>query len=221
MKYLLPLFIVLATSTAHAEDRATAEKYFKAGAKAFAAQNFHAAASNFDEAFKALAMPEIAFSAAQAFRKLYQVEPKPEHVKRSIELYEFYLSKVKSGGRVSDAADNLTEMKRERDKLEAAGVRASSVVEKPQTSRIKRAPRTRARCARSATSVPTRRSKGSSSRSMARRSSRSRRCRSTRKNTSSLRARMAISLSTRRPWLSTANRRSSTSSSSQSPRRSR
>jgi hypothetical protein len=133
MKYLLPLFIVLATSTAHAEDRATAEKYFKAGAKAFAAQNFHAAASNFDEAFKALAMPEIAFSAAQAFRKLYQVEPKPEHVKRSIELYEFYLSKVKSGGRVSDAADNLTEMKRERDKLEAAGVRASSVVEKPQT----------------------------------------------------------------------------------------
>ncbi|HTL32133.1 MAG TPA: PEGA domain-containing protein [Kofleriaceae bacterium] len=131
---LLSLAVVLLVAgTAHAEDKALAEKYFRAGAKAFAAQNFQAAAANFDEAFKALPMPEIAFSAAQAFRKLYQVEPTLEHASRSVELYEFYLSKVKTGGRVSDAADNLTEMKRERDKLVAAGAKATAVAEKPQT----------------------------------------------------------------------------------------
>ncbi|HUS28781.1 MAG TPA: hypothetical protein VMZ53_09730, partial [Kofleriaceae bacterium] len=133
MRIIFVLSFVLAATPAHAEDRAAAERFFRAGSKAYAAQSFQAAASNFDEAFKALQMPEIAFSAAQAFRKLYQVEPKPEHVKRAIELYEFYLAKVKTGGRVSDAADNLAEMKRERDKLEAAGIHASSVVEKPQT----------------------------------------------------------------------------------------
>lgn len=129
----IALLLVLATGIAHADDRVLAEKYFKAGAKAYSAQNFQAAASNFDEAYKALPMPEIAFSAAQAFRKLYQVEPKPEYVRRSVELYQFYLSKVKTGGRVGDAADNLAEMKRELDKLEAAGVKTTEVATKART----------------------------------------------------------------------------------------
>ena len=38
-------------------------------------------------------MPEIAFSAAQAYRRLYQIEPKPEYVRRSIELYQRYLAR--------------------------------------------------------------------------------------------------------------------------------
>jgi hypothetical protein len=119
------LILLLATGIAHADNRVLAEKYFRAGAKAYSAQNFQAAASNFDEAYKALPMPEIAFSAAQAFRKLYQVEPKPEYVRRSVELYKLYLAKVKTGGRVGDAADNLAEMKRELDKLEAAGIKTN------------------------------------------------------------------------------------------------
>lgn len=127
------LALLLLTGIAHAEDRVLAEKYFRAGAKAYSAQNFQAAASNFDEAYKALPMPEIAFSAAQAFRKLYQVEPKPEYVRRSVELYQAYLAKVKTGGRVGDAADNLAEMKRELDKLEAAGVKTTDSAVKPQT----------------------------------------------------------------------------------------
>ena len=127
------LILVLATGIAHADDRALAEKYFRAGAKAYSAQNFQAAASNFDEAYKALPMPEIAFSAAQAFRKLYQVDPKPEYVRRSVELYQFYLAKVKTGGRVGDAADNLAEMKRELEKLEAAGIKTNVSVAAAKT----------------------------------------------------------------------------------------
>jgi hypothetical protein len=123
--------LVLSTAPAFAE-RATAERYFRAGAKAYAAQNFVAAAANFDEAYRSEPMPEIAFSGAQAYRRLYVIEPRIDHVKRAIELYRAYLDKVKTGGRVGDAADNLAEMQRELDKLEAAGV-TSSAAAAPRT----------------------------------------------------------------------------------------
>ncbi|CAN5917577.1 hypothetical protein BH11MYX3_BH11MYX3_34300 [soil metagenome] len=118
--------MALATGVAHAEDRAAAERYFRAGAKAYAAQSFQAAAQNFDEAYKASPIAEIAFSAAQAYRRLYRIEPKPEHVKRAVELYRAYLAQVKTGGRVGDAADNLAEMERELDKLRISGALGKS-----------------------------------------------------------------------------------------------
>lgn len=127
MKKLVVLACLL-VSTAHADDRKAAERYFRAGAKAYAAQNFLAAAQNFDEAYKAAPMPEIAFSAAQAYRRLYRVEPRPEHVKRAVELYRAYLSVVKKGGRVGDAADNLAEMERELERVKVTAPAAPAVV---------------------------------------------------------------------------------------------
>jgi hypothetical protein len=126
------VILCLLTSLAHAEDKEGAERWFRAGAKAYAAQNFQAAATDFDEAYKAYALPEIAFSAAQAYRRLYSVDPKPDYVRRAVELYRAYLDKVKTGGRVADAADNLQAMSRELDKLEKAGARftAAPAVEK-------------------------------------------------------------------------------------------
>ncbi|MBA3455753.1 MAG: PEGA domain-containing protein [Deltaproteobacteria bacterium] len=111
------MVLVLCTATARAEDTKAAERYFRAGEKAYKAQNFAAAAQNFEEAYRAAAIPEIAFSAAQAYRRQFRVDPRPEYVKRSVELYTEYLDKVKTGGRVGDAADSLGEMKRELDKL--------------------------------------------------------------------------------------------------------
>lgn len=110
-------FVLISVTAAHADDKTAAEAYFRAGAKAYAAQNFGAAAENFDEAYKAAPLPEIAFSAAQAYRRWSKIDPKPEHVKRSVALYRAYLAVVKTGGRVGDAADNLQEMERELDKL--------------------------------------------------------------------------------------------------------
>ncbi len=121
MSRLVLIAVLLLTSVAHADDRAAAERYFRAGAKAYAAQSFGAAAQNFDEAYKASPIAEIAFSAAQAYRRLYRVEPKAEYVKRAVDLYRAYLGQVKTGGRVGDAADNLAEMERELDKLKSAG----------------------------------------------------------------------------------------------------
>ncbi|HEU0033986.1 MAG TPA: hypothetical protein VFQ53_25340 [Kofleriaceae bacterium] len=123
MMRIVVIALVLVSTIAHADDRASAERYFRAGAKAYAAQNFAAAVANFDEAYKALPVPEIAFSAAQAYRRLYRTDPQPQYVRRAVELYRVYLDKVKSGGRVGDAADNLGEMERELDKLEARGIK--------------------------------------------------------------------------------------------------
>jgi len=116
MKRAFLVVIALAT-TARADDRQTAERYFRAGSKAYSAQSFSAAAADFDEAYKAMPLPEIAFSAAQAYRRLYRLDAKPEYVRRSVELYRVYLQQVKSGGRVGDAADSLGEMERELDRL--------------------------------------------------------------------------------------------------------
>jgi hypothetical protein len=125
------VFVMVAVTAAHADDpKATAERYFRAGAKAYAAQNFSAAASDFDEAYKAMPLPEIAFSAAQAYRRLFRVEPKPEYVRRSVELYRVYLDKVKTGGRVGDAADSLGEMERELDHLKIKLEPTAAVAEK-------------------------------------------------------------------------------------------
>jgi hypothetical protein len=126
---VVALVLVLAASPApaFADDapatgREAAERYFRAGSRAYAAQSFAAAAANFDEAYRALPMPEIAFSAAQAYRRLYRIDPKPSHV----ELYRVYLDKVKTGGRVGDAADSLGELERELDRLKLRGARVDA-----------------------------------------------------------------------------------------------
>jgi hypothetical protein len=120
------LVLVAAAQLAHADDRKKAEAYFRAGEKAYQAQNFAAAAQNFEEAYKAAPLPELAFSAAQAYRRQYRVDARPEYVARAVTLYRLYLDQVKTGGRVADAADAMGEMQHELDKLIKAGVKVSA-----------------------------------------------------------------------------------------------
>lgn len=120
--------------TAHAEDKKLAEQFFRLGEKAYQQQNFAAAAENFEDAYRNFNLPEIAFSAAQAYRRLYRIDPKPEHVARAVEHYQFYLRERKSGGaRIADAIDALAEMQRELDKLLASGVKVSPELAKEYT----------------------------------------------------------------------------------------
>ncbi len=126
MRALAILMVLSLSSAAHA-DKKLAAAYFRAGEKAYLAQNFEAAAENLDAAFKELPAPELAFSAAQAYRRAHRVKSNVAHVARSIELYKFYLSKVTEGGRVADAADNVGEM--ERELVTLGGVKAAAPVE--------------------------------------------------------------------------------------------
>jgi hypothetical protein len=125
--------LVALTGVAAAEDRKAAEQFFRLGEKAYQAQNFDAAAQNFEEAYTNFALPEIAFSAAQAYRRWFFLERKPEHVYRAVELYRIYLGKVKSGGRVADAVDALAEMQAELDNLLKSGVEVAPAIAKEFT----------------------------------------------------------------------------------------
>jgi hypothetical protein len=124
MKVLVVILVAM-LGAARADDRAAAEKYFRAGEKAYSAQSFSTAAAEFEQAYAALALPQIAFSAAQAYRRAYRVEAKAQYVRRAVELYKLYLGQVKVGGRVGDAADNLGEMERELDRLKLNGAALS------------------------------------------------------------------------------------------------
>ena len=127
---------MLCVSLAYADDRAAAERAFRTADRAYKAQNFEAAAHHYEEAYKHLPLPQIAFSAAQAYRKRYRVDPKIEYVQRAIALYEIYLAAVKSGGRVGDAADNLGEMKIELAQLQARGAALAPPPTPPARTRL-------------------------------------------------------------------------------------
>jgi hypothetical protein len=122
------LSLLFATTIAHAGDRGAAEKYFRAGEQAFQAQNFEAAAKDFEAAYVELPIPEIAFSAAQAYRRQYRIDPKPIYVQRGLALFQAYVKAVKTGGRVADAADAINDLERELDRLIRAGAKVSPEV---------------------------------------------------------------------------------------------
>ncbi|MEO8549220.1 MAG: PEGA domain-containing protein [Kofleriaceae bacterium] len=119
------LILVLAAGTAHADDPKLAERLFRAGERAYKAQDYAGAATDFEQAYKALSLPEIAFSAAQAYRRQYRVDNKPSHVARAIELFRIYVAKVKIGGRVGDASDAIDDLQKELDRLIKSGVKVS------------------------------------------------------------------------------------------------
>lgn len=110
------IVLVLVAGVAGADARKDAEKRFRIGEKAFRAQNFAAAAEHFEEAYRLLPLPDLAFSAAQAYRKQYRVDRKLERAQRAVELYRIYLDAVKTGGHVEAAADGVDAMERELQK---------------------------------------------------------------------------------------------------------
>ena len=124
MRWMIVIATVVAVlgGTAIAEDdKAGAMKFFKAGEQAYKMSNFGGAAENFEAAFKLLPAPEIAFSAAQAYRLQFQIDQDPRKVKRAIELYEIYVGAVKTGKRAGDAAIHLDNLRAAYRDLVAAG----------------------------------------------------------------------------------------------------
>lgn len=112
--------VVGAAAPAHADKRA-AERAFTHGETLYKAGKFIAAAAEFEAAYRELPAPEIAFSAAQAYRLGYQRDPDPAHVKRAIELYEVYLRDSGEGARAADATAYIATLKNEWRDLVLAG----------------------------------------------------------------------------------------------------
>ncbi|MEP7120723.1 MAG: PEGA domain-containing protein [Byssovorax sp.] len=90
---------------------------FNAGAQAYAAGQFTAAIQAFDECYRLDPRPGVLFSIAQAHRRQYYVDKRPEHLKLAIQNYRDYLTKVTDGGRRADAAQALSELEPVADRL--------------------------------------------------------------------------------------------------------
>jgi hypothetical protein len=136
MRTVIVILLLALASPAHA-DRAAAEAHFRTGASAYKAQNFIAASEAFELAYTELPLPEIAFSAAQAYRRRYQAQPEPRFVQRAAELYTVYLQQVTSGGKVREASDHLETMNAELARLDKAGKLTPTSVQPPEPPRTR------------------------------------------------------------------------------------
>lgn len=87
-----------------------ARTLFNAGAQAYDAGQFPAAIQAFEEAYKLAPRDAIVFSIAQAYKRQYYIDKKPESLRMAMKRYRDYLAKVPSGGRSADAAQALAEL---------------------------------------------------------------------------------------------------------------
>ncbi len=120
---------------AAAEDdkKAEAEKYFRAGERAYNAGQYLVASQAFEEAYELLPVAAIAFSTAQAYRLLYVTDKQPAYLKRAVELYRLYVTQQKEGGRVPDAVASLAELEPQLERIEAEGRSTAMPIITPRT----------------------------------------------------------------------------------------
>jgi PEGA domain-containing protein len=87
-----------------------AKESFRIGAAAYAAGEYRAAIAALDSAYALAPLPAIAFSLAQAERRQYFIEQRPEHLERSVALFRRYLEQTPNGGRRTDAVEALAQL---------------------------------------------------------------------------------------------------------------
>jgi hypothetical protein len=118
VRWLLALVLSLASlafaTSARAQPApdkiAEAKRLFRAGARAYDAGQFEAAALAFEQAYELEPRPPLRFSAAQALKRQYVGDKKPELLHKAQRYYQEYIAAVKVGARVKDATEALGEI---------------------------------------------------------------------------------------------------------------
>jgi len=108
------VYLLGPSQTARAQspkDVAQAKVLFRAGARAYKAGQFDAAARAFEQAYELAKRPSLRFSAAQALRRQYAVSQEPEQLHRALAYYQQYLTTVKQGGRRFDTIKAIGEIR--------------------------------------------------------------------------------------------------------------
>jgi tetratricopeptide (TPR) repeat protein len=105
---------VLSTRDASAQQSGAeverAKLLFNAGAQFYAAGQFDSAIKAFEEANRLFPKPAIEFSIAQAHRRQYYLDKKPEHLQEAMAKYKRYIDATAEGGRKFEAAQALGEL---------------------------------------------------------------------------------------------------------------
>ena len=106
-----PLALALSTATARADEATDkAKMLFNMGAQAYDSGQFPTAIQAFEEAYRAAPRPGIVFSMAQAYRRQYYLDKKPETLRSAVRAYHTYLDKDEQGARRAEAAESLSEL---------------------------------------------------------------------------------------------------------------
>jgi hypothetical protein len=115
----LVVAVLLAVSVAAAQnqDVEKAKLFFNAGAQAFEKGDYIGAIQAFERAQQIAPRPAILFSMAQAYRRQYYVDNKPEHLRAAVSAYREYIKQAPDGNRKGDAAQALTELGPAADRL--------------------------------------------------------------------------------------------------------
>jgi PEGA domain len=103
---------LLALASVAGADDATdkAKMLFNMGAQAYDSGQFPAAIQAFEEAYRVAPRPGIVFSMAQAYRRQYYLDKRPDTLKRAVRAYHDYLDKAEQGPRRAEAAESLAEL---------------------------------------------------------------------------------------------------------------
>ncbi|AUX48747.1 hypothetical protein SOCE26_102880 [Sorangium cellulosum] len=135
--FCLALAVLAATALAPRaasaeEDIEQAKALYNAGAQAYAATRYGDAVQSFEAAYKKAPRPALLFSLAQAYRRLYVVEQRPEALRSAIANYRRYLAEVRQGGRRADAAEALSELGVIAARLDATAAAAPAAPATPE-----------------------------------------------------------------------------------------
>ena len=104
------LTMVVAVPAPSSAVTAEAKRLFRAGAAAYEAGRYLAAAQALEQSYQILPLPAVAFSLAQAYRLQFFVDRDSRHLERAIAHYQVYLEQTPNGGRRADAAGSLAEL---------------------------------------------------------------------------------------------------------------
>lgn len=136
----LALATALSTSGwAHAAEQPganveRAKMLFNAGAQFYTAGQFDSAIRAFEEANRLFPKPAIEFSIAQAHRRQYYLDKKPEHLRDAMANYKRYIDATAEGGRKFEAAQALGE-------LELIQAKTGASMDAPSKPAVKEPPR--------------------------------------------------------------------------------
>jgi tetratricopeptide (TPR) repeat protein len=133
--------LLIATLPARADDdeakrREQMNNYFDAGAEAYKAGKYAAAAEAFEKAHTLFPSAALLFSTAQAYRRQYLLEPKPETLRRALSLYREYLQVDPRAKRREDAMEALAVLVPLETRLPPEGAAAEPAPEVKRTARI-------------------------------------------------------------------------------------
>jgi hypothetical protein len=115
---ILTLLLEASPARAQAGALEQAKTFFDAGAEAYEVGNFPAAIQAFESAYKLAPRPGIVFSMAQAHRRQYYIDKRPDHLRAAIKYYREYVGRVEQGGRRGEAAQALAELEPMAERIE-------------------------------------------------------------------------------------------------------